>query len=282
MSTHTLSSSLPSVFEYTDYRHFLRDLYLSKKESRSGYSYRRFAADLGFSASNHIHLIISGKRHLSQDGVDKLKHYLRWSAQQKKFFEHLLFLARAETTDAKVRHQIELDKILGKRRKMVHPDQYLYFSTWYIPVLRELFALKTFTPTLTWMMQTVTPAINKSQIKDGLDVLKRLGMIVKDGTRFRQSAAYIATLPELTSDMVHHYHKALLKLSMRALNGPADERDISLMTISLSKTQFAWLKQRMADFRSEIEQELQTSDELPTQVVQLNLQLFPVTRSIDV
>ncbi|MBU0507048.1 DUF4423 domain-containing protein [bacterium] len=49
------------------------------------------------------------------------------------------------------------------------------------------------------------------------------------------------------------------------------------MTIGLSLEQYKRIKEKLATFRDEIQQELQETDSDETMVAQLNLQLFPVT-----
>lgn len=268
----------PSVLDYDDYRLFLKDLYLARKTSRAGYSYRRFAEDLGFTPSNFIHLVISGKRNLSQEAIDKIKARLKWTAQHKKFFQNLVFFGQSVHEAKRERYRAELDKILGKRRAILNPDQDAYFSNWYVPVIRELLALKGFVSDLSWIAHKLKPRVERVKVQEALRVLARLKMIVKREGFWAQNDEHLATPAEITSDLVHNYHAEMLKLSAQALDLPAESRDISAMTMSLSPAQFTWLKQRVVDFRDEIQQELQELDEdRHTLVAQLNIQLFPVT-----
>lgn len=267
----------PAILNYSDYRLFLKDLYQAKKSSRAGYSYRRFAADLGFNPSNYIHLVITGKRNLSPEAVDKIKSKLKWTAQQKKYFINLVLHNQSESAEQKLAYQNELDKILGKKRQVINPDRYAYFSTWYIPVIREILVLKGFTSSLDWIAHKLKPRVDKPLIKEALQILARLKMIVNEGKRWMQSEEHLTTPSEITSELIHNYHREQIKLSLMALELAPQARDISAMTMSLSKPQFEWLKQRLIDFRDEIQQELQSSTEEPTLVGQLNIQLFPVT-----
>lgn len=267
----------PSILEYDDYRAFLKDLYSTRKTSRAGYSYRRFAEDLGFTPSNFIHLIVSGKRNLSQEAVDKIKSHIKWSAQHKKFFQNLVFFNQADTDAERHRHRAELDKILGKKRMLINPDQDAYFSNWYVPVIREILALKGFVSDLGWIAHKLKPRVERSKVQDALRVLARLKMIVKREGGWAQGEEHLTTPSEITSDLVHNYHAEMLKLSSQALDLPSEVRDVSAMTMSLSPAQFTWLKQRVVDFRDEIQQELQGMEGGHTLVAQLNIQLFPVT-----
>lgn len=265
----------PSVLEYQDYRIFLKDLYQERKTSRTGYSYRRFASDLGFTPSNYFHLVITGKRNLSQDAIGKIKTHLKWTAPEKKFFDHLV--ANNQDADSTEHHKIEMEKILGKHRKLVHPDQYAYFSNWYIPVLREILALKNFVSELDWIMHKLMPRVEKKLVKEALHVLARLKMIVKTGGRWIQTDSHLSTPPEIASELVRNYHREMIRLSALSLDLPAEKRDVSAMTMGLTTEQFQALKQKLVEFRDEIQRDLQSSTAQPTFVAQLNMQFFPVT-----
>jgi uncharacterized protein (TIGR02147 family) len=58
---------------------------------------------------------------------------------------------------------------------------------------------------------------------------------------------------------------------------PARERDISSLTLCLGSGGLARLKERIQAFRREL-LELAESEGQPSQVVQINFQLFPLTR----
>jgi uncharacterized protein (TIGR02147 family) len=52
------------VFDYRDYRAYLRDVYQSRKSSEYGFSYRAFAKRAGLSAPNYLKLVAEGQRNL--------------------------------------------------------------------------------------------------------------------------------------------------------------------------------------------------------------------------
>ena len=74
----------------------------------------------------------------------------------------------------------------------------------------------------------------------------------------------------------------MLAQAERALNElPSHERDISSLTLCLSSTGFARVKDAIARFRRVLLQ-LSELEERPVQVMQVNFQLFPLSRHTDV
>lgn len=269
--------SEPLVSQYDDFRVFLKDVYDYRKTLHKKYSYRSLAQELGFEASNFLHLIITGKRNLSLDAIHKIKNHFNWTAQHKKYFHFLVLCNQSNEVTEKQKYKTELEKILGKNRQMLSEDQYAYFSMWYLPVLKELVALKGFVSNLNWISKKLKPRVPEDSLRKGLAILERLNMIRQIKNKWQQTSEHLTTPIEITSDLIHNYHKQMLELSHNALNLPAQVRDVSAMTMSLSKKQFEWLKQRVVDFRDEIQQELQGMKDDPTLVAQLNIQIFPVT-----
>lgn len=272
-----MTNSEPKLFDYANFRVYLKDLYHHRKAIDKKYSYKKLAVDFGFKASSFMHLVITGKRDLSVAAVLTILNNRPWSAQEKKYFQHLVLLNQSQSTHEAEQHRLELDKIVGKKRHLISPEQYAYFSKWFIPVLRELVTLKGFVSNLNWISKHLQPSVDETEIRRGLLILEKLGMIRKEKGRWVQSESDLVTDNEVTSELIYKFHQEMLKLSTQSLNIPADQRDISAMTMSLSKKQFAWLKKRIVDFRFELEQELQNMNEIPELVAQVNLQVFPLT-----
>jgi len=268
----------PQILDYNDYRIFLKDCYEQRKLTLGKYSYRQFSDEMGFAASNYLHLVVSGQRNLSQDAVAKIVSRFKWKAHQKKFFKNLVLYNQASSAEDKKSYRLILEKILGKKRVLIGSDQFAYFSKWYLPILREMVSLKNFIPHLNWISKKISPRVEEKLIKEGLATLERLKMINREKSKWKQSEEHLTTPIQINSSMAHNYHKEMLGLSVNALELKPETRDISAMTMSLSTAQFERLKQRVIDFRDEIQQELQGTQDEHTLVAQLNIQFFPVTK----
>lgn len=273
---HPIHNSI-NVLNYWDYRIFLHDLYAQQREIHKRYSYRQFAKDLGFKASNFLHLVIGRKRNLSDEAISQIQKHIDWTAQEKRYFYNLVHFNQASTEKERLSFKIKLEKIVGDQRGLISEDEHDYFSKWYIPILKEIVGLKGFVSNLNWIAKKIRPHLSEDLIKDGLQKLERLGLLKRQNNRWLQTQEHLATSSEVTSNLIHGYHKQMLELSLNALGFPATKRDISAMTMSLSPEQFNWLKTRVIAFRDEIQQEFQDNTSDATLVAQLNIQLFPVT-----
>lgn len=204
---------------------------------------------------------------------------LRLNKQEQDFFRNLVLFNQAKSHGEKDRYY---QKLLQSRKfgqlKPIEKHQYEYYSTWYHPVIRELVVSPDFDGTATWLVQRVQPTLTIAQVEKSLDLLEKLGFIKKaKGKRWKQSSSVVSTGPEVQSLILFNYHKNLLDLSKEILSEvPPSRRDISAMTLGVVKERLPLLKKRIQEFRQEILKMVST-DTHPEEVVQLNIQLFPMT-----
>lgn len=80
---------------------------------------------------------------------------------------------------------------------------------------------------------------------------------------------------------IRNYHAEMLQRATQAMyDVPASERYISALTLSVGPSTLYRLRQRVLEFRRELIS-LCDADPAPDRVVQLNLQLFPLTAATD-
>lgn len=268
-----------NIYNYTDYRKFLFDYYESQKAKRAGYSYRKFAVDMGFSASNHLHLVIKGSRKLSVAATKTICQKMPWSKNEQEYFQNLVLHNQAENNSDQQKKYLEnLKSLSGKYKKILSHDQEDYFSNWYLPILREIIDLKIFKSDLPWLFHILRTKIPKAKIKEGLQLLVRLGMIVKKNGKWKQADDHLNTQTVTTSQMIYNYHKEMLTLSAESLSLPHEERDLTAMTMGLDQESFEWVRKRIVEFREEIQRELNDREMETDRVAQLNIQLFQITK----
>jgi len=89
-----------SIFEYDDYRAYLRDLYEHLKKTGTHFSYRSFSSKAGFRSPNILKLVIDGKRNLSPQSVQKFARALNLKKDEAEFFRILVNLNQAGSVDA--------------------------------------------------------------------------------------------------------------------------------------------------------------------------------------
>jgi uncharacterized protein (TIGR02147 family) len=268
-----------NIFEYTDYRAYLKAIFEDKKKSDPKFSHRWLAQRLELSTSNFIMLVMQGKRNLNQSLCFRLSEVLKHTRKEAEYFQSMVNFMQAGTGKEK---DLYFNRIAALRKNVnvskIEENQYEYYSNWYNPVIRELVTQPDFDGDPAKLAKVLLPTITPTQAKRSIQLLLKLGFIKKQGKRYVQSAPLIATGPEVNSLAVLNFHRNMGNLAMEALDRiPKKERNITSSTLHVTKTEFEVICKKIEDFRKEL-LVLADSCKQGERVYQINFQAFPVSK----
>jgi uncharacterized protein (TIGR02147 family) len=268
------------VFAYVDYRAFLRDFYRAEKARNRRFSHRAFSRRAGLRSSNYLNLIVKGQRDLSAEMAIKFARGCGLVREDADYFCELVAFGQARTADERNRCHERLSRFRQFREAhKLDGAQASYHSTWYMPAIRELVARSDFHDDPKWIAAELSPPISPAQARDALGILSALKLLVRDADgRLRQADPLVTTGDGPLGHHVVNFHRAMMDQAKLALDRvPREERDISSLTLCVSSNGLARLKERIAAFRRELLQ-MSELEGHPERVVQINFQLFPLTR----
>jgi uncharacterized protein (TIGR02147 family) len=268
----------PDVFAYLDYREYLGAFYRVRKES-SAYSYRSFSRAAKLKSPNYLKLVIDGERSLTAEMAVRFGAACGLDGEAAQFFVELVRFSQARTLDERNDSYGKLGKF--RRYRAVHTLRIAddaYHSKWYIPAIRELVLHKDFREDPNWIAEQLLPHIKPAEAKHGLEILRQLNLIVRDEDgKLRQGTPLVSTGPEAHHLHVANFHRSMIAHAVSSLDRIVpSERDISSLTLCLNDRGLAMVKAAIVKFRRELlaMSELEAD---PTQVVQINFQLFPLS-----
>ncbi len=271
----------PSPFTYLDFRRFLEDAFAFRQAHNPKFSLRAFSKLAGYSTPNFLKLVTEGKLNLNPETVAGTARALGLNKKEQDFFESLTWFNQAKDHETKNRYFEKLLKAEPYRTfKILGASQYRYFSHWYNPVIRELVVHPDFDGSPAWIAKRIFPAITVPQAKKSLALLKELNLVQVDasGTRWHQTDLTLATESEAASLALMNFHKAMLSVSLEALQHfPSSRRDFRCLTVSLSPSDFRELKSRFEDFWRETLLFANRKSNAAN-VYQINMQVFPLMR----
>jgi len=259
------------VFDYLDYRAFLRDYYRDQKANGRAFSFRAFAQRAGIRSFNFLQLVMKGQRDLSAQMALHFAKGCGLKGHQAEYFCEIVAFGQAKTSEERNRAYERLARFRQFRTAhKLEPAQAAYHGKWFIPAIRELVALPDFVEDPKWIASSLRPAISPAQAKEALSVLVDLGLIVRDAEGFlRQSEPLITTGEGPLGHHIVNYHRAMLEQAGLALDDvPREERDISSLTLCVSDRAFQLICERMNAFRRELLQ-LAELDRPADRVVQI-------------
>jgi hypothetical protein len=109
-----LEQQMISIYNYLNFREYLRDVFIEHKKASRCFSHRYLSRKLGLSTSNHILLIIQGKRNLTTNVRVKLSTFLGLSKTEDEYFEYMVSFLHAKSLHEKTLH---FDKMMGFRNQ---------------------------------------------------------------------------------------------------------------------------------------------------------------------
>ncbi len=266
------------IFEYTNYRIFLRDYLAYKKAINPRFSLRMFAALAGFPSHSLIQFVLDGKRNLSKKSVLKFASSMKMNKRKADFFEALVFFNQAKTREEKNSYYQLLLKLVPKEgATKLKGDQFQVLDKWYVPVIREMLNLKRFTNSPKWIAKKMNGTVTEDEAFQAFELLKRVGLVKKIPGSYALTEVNLATDDEATPLLVKNYHESMIRLALNSIdNISGDHRDISAVSFAIRKEDLEKLKHHIQLMRKELFQ-FQAPEKKGDLVVQINLQMFPLT-----
>ncbi|MDB5103439.1 MAG: hypothetical protein JWP91_1128 [Fibrobacteres bacterium] len=277
--------NMKTIYEYTDYRLFLKEYYEEQKADK-GFTYRDFSRLTGMNSTSWLLHLIKGTKNLSADSIVRVAKALKFTKAEADYFEMMVPFTQARTNGVKDHYY---QRMLALKRKLkiakIGEEQYDYYTKWYHPVIRSMVSKVDFGDgrgghDFGMLARCLMPPIPAREAKKSVQLLEKLGLIAegKDG-RYTQSNAVISTGDEVASLNVVNYHKQVSRLAEGAHDlSSKEERDISALTLGISEEDFLRIKARIQAFRKEI-MDIAIASKDPDRVYQLNFQLFPVGKA---
>jgi uncharacterized protein (TIGR02147 family) len=274
-----MDTPFKSVFDYTDYRKYLRDYYAWAKENKKGFSHRAFMAKTGMSGPNYFKRVMDGVHDLTDHSIPKFAAALALTDSEANYFRHLVYFNQAATLEDKDRHFGALMQLKTPHNHYVlEKAQYDYYKDWFNIAVREMLSFLPYKDNAKELAKRLAPSVSPKQVKKAIELLGTLGLIEKseDGS-YRAASTFIHTNPDVQSLLIPKFHQAMAKLAGEAITRfPVDERHFSGSTVSLSERTYKEIVEVIRAARKEVLRKV-AEDPAPDRVYHLNMQLFPLT-----
>lgn len=272
---------LPVVFGFLDHRDYLRDWFEAKRKIVRTFSYRVFARKAGFASHAFLSEVIQGRRNLSEESVDKCVHALGLAGEAAAYFA--LLVRYGQETHLDRRRDLLSDLLRAQAARQVQRvagSQSEYFAHWLHIALREVAVFGGFGRDWKAMAGFFRPAVTPDEARAGVELLLRLGLLQET-----PEGGFAYSCPRLTPGDIDASTVAALKRQMALLaidqigRPDAPDAHLSSVTVSVSRDRLFRVREILDKARRDILAETATDDLPADQVLQVNLQVVPLTRS---
>lgn len=270
------------IYSYTDFRVFLDERFKELKEENSKFSRRYFIKRLGLSSSSYITRIIDGSKNLSERLLHKMPVVIGLTREESSFFIDLVRYGQAKTTEAKGEALANLRK--NKRFIKVHQMELDHFDHMRDPLsitLRQLVTFKNFREDPKWIMKHLPMKASAKQIKDGLDQLRRLGLVSRNREgKIKATHLHVSTGNRLGSVPLRTYHMNMLDLAKDSMELPVNSRYFRGITLAIKNNSYQKILDKYEKFIDEV-RAIADEDEDSNVVYHIETAVFPLTKADD-
>lgn len=273
--------SAGSIYEYLDYRAFVRDWFRDKKEANPRFSHRAFVRKTGQKSPSFLSDVMEGRRNLTQSTTTAFCGALGLNTSEARFFSALVALDQAKRPEER---QEAWDRLTHFRKfrqaRQLEDEAISYLSHWYYPAIRELANRSDFLPDPGWIARTLDPPITPAQARKALDVLRHLGMLVKGaGGRLELREVGLRIPNEVATVAMRNYHRGMLDQAKEAIDRfEKDQRHFCSISAAVPASLLPRFKEELDALVERLVTLCEESGHRPDQVIQLNLNFFPMSK----
>lgn len=273
--------NIPSnIYNFSDYRDFLKDRYRQLKAADPLFSFRFFSKQAGFGSPNYLKLVMDGKRNLSAEAIGKFAKGLRLDNHESEFFRYMVEYnqcdnpAKKKVYEAKLLYLRELFKV-----KTLIPELYDYYHEWYHAAIREMVKKGEVKNEPAVIAQNLVPVITEEEAKNSIELLTRLNFVGKtgDGTLVAKDSSEIDATSAAMAQKIYYEQMAELAAQSLYTQGP-ETQDFESITLSLPQDKVGELREKIKQLM--IQLGASNSQSPGDAVFQLNIQLFAITKGI--
>jgi uncharacterized protein (TIGR02147 family) len=267
-----------NVFEYTDYRKYLKDFYEDKKKENPHYSYRLITSKGGINAGNFVK-ILKGERNLTLEAALKISRAYKLNKKETDYFQNMVLFCQGKNHEEKKRHFEKMMSFRESSVRVLNADQYEFYTKWYYTAVREILAFFPYNgDNAAELGKMILPSISEEEVKTAIDLLLKLNLAEKNEQGlYKRKDSTISTGNDAKSVVLNNFIINTMKLAEKAIDLAPGELNLSSVSLTVSTEDYLKIQEETRAFRRRILEIAQASMN-PNRVYQLNIQVFPLTK----
>lgn len=268
-----------NIFNYSDYREYLRDFNEMKKRVNPSWSFGLWASKLELNSISSITMIINGQRHAGKKIQASLIKYFNFNTKEAYYFEELVKIAKSSKNDPSLTILMLEQNDDLKTLREENTEQVDLFFNWKAHCVKELTQLKDFTPSGAWIQKRTNGLIKIEEANKLLTALLKNNFLERNTINGKETIVAVGSIhptKEVTMEAAKAYHKGLMDNSYEAINTDKNRRSLHASTLSLLQKDIPKAKEMIREFQMTFSEEIEQNP--ADEVYQLNIQFFPLTR----
>ncbi len=275
------SEAIDRLFQYEDYRTFLKDFFEEQKQFKKMFSHRYFAYKAGFSSSSTVLKVIKGQTNLTDQSIKKIAKGIGMDNFSASYFKNLVHFNQVKNPEEKKKYRENLNA-LRKRTSFYHinKNQVTYFEKWYYPVIREIVHYHNWNNDYAKLASLVRPPITTKQAEEAVQVLINCGLLQKDEAGNIKQADTVLTSIDIPAVYKRKQRREVMEKGIDAVESLSpEERHLSYTTLAVSEKTYQAIEEYLNTVRLNI-LDMAVKDSSVEKVYQLIFELFPFSKRL--
>jgi uncharacterized protein (TIGR02147 family) len=267
------------IYQYDDFRLFLKERYHEKMLETPGYSYRKFAREAGFANPGYLNDVIKGFKPLSENAAERMGKAFQLKAHETEFLKLLSAFGQAKTAEKK---SAFYRQILARRNRSrftrLNPALSRYYQDYRYGLVRGAIEVLDFRGDYDELSVFLDPPVPVALVKKIVRDLCEWRLVEQgpDG-RYRTTPSVVEPAPNLMG-MSRQINAEWLAQAKEALHRlPREKRHVSTMILNISDALAREIAEMIERFREEVFKKVE-ADAKPQRIVQLSLAYIPKSK----
>lgn len=271
----------PNALNYLATLEYVVDYDSWAKKGRPGYSKRNFAKWAKIKSPNFISLLISKKRTLKGEWLNKFILASQMTPPEVLHFKKISSFENAKTSFererifSEIKHQLNQEGLTN-----LATDQLEILTTPNVWTLYHMLDLSDQQSTPLWFKHRLRfLKMTGAEIDEALKMLQRLDLTKRQDGILQSKQKQLVSPDQIKSQSNVIYHKHILTEAALVLDEiSADERAFGSMTATVSRDKISDLKKEISKFGQHLMTKYSSKEPVDGEVFRLNIQLYPLTK----
>ncbi len=274
-----MNQSLPSLFDYTDVKQYLREYRAVRKEIDPGFTNIYICFALGQKNSKgYFNNVINGRVKIGPTIAERFIELLKLNTNEAAYFHALI--TYSQSTDPNKQEQAFRQMIRHNRTESTElSDQSLaYYLDWKHAVVRALLDVYDFDGnSFKELASQILYPISAKKMEKSFKLLKELDLIAEnDDGYWKPTSSAISHSSEIQRELLIRYQaKSFVHSAAVVTDKKIRPQKATSMTLSISEDTYLQIKERVDALKEEIRTLVSTETEDSERLYQLNIHLFP-------
>lgn len=273
-------SQKPNIFDYNDFRAYLKDAFAFKHKMDKKFSKSFICKELGLPNSRSYFQDILNGKFVSQLKVPLFIKVFELSEKEAQFFKLLINYNQA-VDDPKEREFL-FEQLISQNqtpKSIISPKEYSYYKDWYNSVVRAVLNIVDFRKDGDYLKlaRQIFPPITETQARASVNLLIEFDLINENEQGYLKPTEKVISTSAYTKDeVIKQYQLKSLEIAREAIlkNRKQPQRVIT-KTISISEEGFNRVLKNIEKCNAEINSIVHKDESPADRVYQLDIVLFP-------